>query len=240
MTSDFSGHFGPFTSVSHVVMAPVRWPQPTAMHSPSCLSRRSWCPSSFMITPDLSVNYHYSNVVFYTIMSFDQNITICQKIKSPFHQTQKREFQTLVTLVQLGFPFLCPEGPWLLMSVLAQSQQVFLIPKGTFVFIFFSRGQCHKRNSGWNLWGGIALPVLIARPYGAAILSICTLTAFQPTSSLSHGILKVSFATSRSVLVLEDLASFCTAGCSVSSHVFQVCLQYAAPCCHSILFLVCL
>lgn len=77
-------------------------------------------------------------------MTFDQNLTISQKtkkqkIKGPFppnpekEVSDARDFGSAMLLISM------PQGSVITAVRLVQSHQVFLKPKG--VFIFFSRGQ---------------------------------------------------------------------------------------------------
>lgn len=146
MTLESSGHFGSCHYSVPCVKAPVRWSQP--MHFPSAVSESMMVlgnsrPNSVTITVSHRGSCHYSGV-FYTLMTFDQNLTISQKTKKqktkgPFppnpekEVSDARDFGSAMLLISM------PQGSVITAVRLVQSHQVFLKPKG--VFIFFSRGQ---------------------------------------------------------------------------------------------------
>lgn len=124
----------------HVVMAPERWPQHHAL--PSCCEQVSDGVRKLKVqlqSAQIACALHYRNVVFYTVMSFDQNFTISQKKKAFSIRLRRGSFKCL---------WLCSIK--LLVSLFQVSVitiLIFLKPKGIFVFIFFYRGQCYIKKS---------------------------------------------------------------------------------------------
>lgn len=135
--------------------------------------------NSVTISTDHSVSCHYRNVVFYTIMSFDQNLTISQK-KSPFPPDPEKEVPNTCDFGSVKLLISVPQGS-VITDVSVNSEPSSLSQTQRSIYTFLQRPTLYKEILAHTVEIVSSIPVRIARPYDADVLNIFLL--FQALGS---------------------------------------------------------